>query len=262
MILRICEQNLSYLKTRVSEEKNKTEPDKRSIVFIHGASFNKDSWAELLPCLQDKYLCYAPDFPGHGDSPGKGYTKISDYSNFILNFIKDMKLESPVICGLSMGGAVVLDLMLKHQSLFSAGILMNTGPFLSVSDRIFNAVRKRYSAYVNMLVSFGTSEKSDRDKIQVMIKKMSQCNQNVACRDFEACNGFDVQKELKNIKCPVLIIGGKDDKITPVHLSESLHENISGSEINIMYNTGHFPIIENPEKTAIIMIEYLNKNSH
>jgi pimeloyl-ACP methyl ester carboxylesterase len=45
--------------------------------------------------------------------------------------------------------------------------------------------------------------------------------------------------DLKNIKCPTLVIGGKDDVFTPAWMSKEVAANIPGSTLHLYDNAGH-----------------------
>jgi pimeloyl-ACP methyl ester carboxylesterase len=42
------------------------------ILFIHGLTFTRQTWAPIVERLRDRFQCVAVDLPGHGDSTGSG----------------------------------------------------------------------------------------------------------------------------------------------------------------------------------------------
>jgi pimeloyl-ACP methyl ester carboxylesterase len=63
-------------------------------------------------------------------------------------------------------------------------------------------------------------------------------------------NTLAVRKEtcskLTEIKIPVLIMTGKEDKITPPSAAQFMHEKIKGSSLCIIEHAGHLSNLENP----------------
>ncbi len=55
----------------------------------------------------------------------------------------------------------------------------------------------------------------------------------------EAILRFDATKELKDISCPTLIIGGEEDKVVGVQASYELHERIKNSKLYVYPGLGH-----------------------
>ena len=55
----------------------------------------------------------------------------------------------------------------------------------------------------------------------------------------ESCLTHDAGSELWKIRCPVLVIGGKEDRIASGEASEEIHERIPGSELYLYDGLGH-----------------------
>ena len=70
-----------------------------------------------------------------------------------------------------------------------------------------------------------------------------------------------VQEKLSNIKCPTLIINGKDDFIVEeaVQLANQL---ISNSEVIYIENAGHYPYIENKKSFFGELNQFIERTSH
>jgi pimeloyl-ACP methyl ester carboxylesterase len=54
-----------------------------------------------------------------------------------------------------------------------------------------------------------------------------------------AAMSHNTLNELKNIKCPVLVIGGKNDAFTPRWMGEEVASKIPGSDLHLYDNAGH-----------------------
>ena len=57
--------------------------------------------------------------------------------------------------------------------------------------------------------------------------------------NIRAIRAFDASAELSKIACPVLIIGGEEDKTVGIQGSYELHEAIAGSELYVYKGLGH-----------------------
>jgi pimeloyl-ACP methyl ester carboxylesterase len=71
---------------------------------------------------------------------------------------------------------------------------------------------------------------------------------------------LNLDKKLNEIKVPVLIITGDDDRIVPMRGSEKIADQIVHAEMVIMPDTGHLPHEENPELFLSIVNTFLEKN--
>ncbi len=59
---------------------------------------------------------------------------------------------------------------------------------------------------------------------------------------------MDLRPQLKKIKVPTLVIVGRHDFITNVSMAEEMGKNIPNAELEIFEDSGHFVIVEEPEK--------------
>jgi proline iminopeptidase len=65
--------------------------------------------------------------------------------------------------------------------------------------------------------------------------------------DREAAT-MDLRPQLKNIKVPTLVIVGRHDFITNVAMAEEMVKHISNACLEIFEESGHFALVEEPEK--------------
>jgi 2-hydroxy-6-oxonona-2,4-dienedioate hydrolase len=64
---------------------------------------------------------------------------------------------------------------------------------------------------------------------------------------------------LHRLKMPVLLIWGKDDKITPPFVGEEFHKLLPNSELVMLDHCGHAPMMEKPEEFNLVLDEFLQK---
>ncbi|MFN4763757.1 alpha/beta fold hydrolase [Gillisia sp. Q332] len=70
----------------------------------------------------------------------------------------------------------------------------------------------------------------------------------------------DSTKDLQNIKCPTLIITGREDTICPVQLHEEMADAIPISALKIIEECGHLSTLEQPRSVNKAIIDWWNKN--
>ncbi|RUS82289.1 hypothetical protein EGW08_009967 [Elysia chlorotica] len=92
-------------------EKNEPQPNKTSIIFLHGFTSSKDQWVPIIKRLPSDIHMITLDLPGHGDSsrPGEdedmSFDRAVDLVNVFLELVNlgDKKVH---IVGSSLGGAI------------------------------------------------------------------------------------------------------------------------------------------------------------
>jgi len=68
-------------------------------------------------------------------------------------------------------------------------------------------------------------------------------------------------QNLKGLPVPTLITWGDQDRLLDVSGADILKSAIPDAEVIVMKNTGHTPMIERPEETAIAFLRFQEKVS-
>jgi pimeloyl-ACP methyl ester carboxylesterase len=69
----------------------------------------------------------------------------------------------------------------------------------------------------------------------------------------------DQRRQANAIACPVLVLCGSEDRITPPHLSEELKELISGAGLVEIAGAGHLPNLEQPAVFDRVLRAFLSE---
>ncbi|MEM6592107.1 MAG: alpha/beta fold hydrolase [Cyanobacteria bacterium P01_H01_bin.119] len=86
------------------------QPNKKSIVFLHGANTGAWMWRSLIANLQG-YHCIAVDLPGHGNSSQIDWISFEETANQVAALIKAKAKPDASVVGISLGGYVALYLL-------------------------------------------------------------------------------------------------------------------------------------------------------
>jgi pimeloyl-ACP methyl ester carboxylesterase len=101
------------------------------LVCLHTAGSDTRQYRGLMsaPAVTERFQVIAFDLPFHGkSSPPAGWQNeeyfltADSYTGIIMAFIAALGLDRPVVMGCSIGGRVVLHLVLRHSSAFRAAI--------------------------------------------------------------------------------------------------------------------------------------------
>jgi pimeloyl-ACP methyl ester carboxylesterase len=235
------------------------DPAKSTIFFIHGAGGSGRFWQAQVDGLAARVNTIAPDLPGHGRSGANGCDTIEDYARSVMDFINALDASNPVLCGISMGGAVVQQILIDSPDYASAGILIGTGCTMQVAPFIFEKIEGDYQGFVELLAKLSASKKTERRLVLPFREELAECKPAVTHGDFRACDGFGVTERLAAIKVPVLVLTAEDDKLTPPAFGEFLVKNINrASRVHIM-DAGHIAPMEKPAEINQAIIEFLDR---
>jgi pimeloyl-ACP methyl ester carboxylesterase len=75
--------------------------------------------------------------------------------------------------------------------------------------------------------------------------------------DFIACNNFDETARIEQIRQPVLVVCGNEDRMTPLRQSQFLAEHIPGAMLKSIPDAGHMVMLEKPQPVADILLGFL-----
>ncbi len=235
------------------------DPAFNTIIFIHGASHCASFWVQQVKDLSGSANCLAVDLPGHGLRSDAGMSKIDDYAECLLEFIEQNQIVRPIVCGLSMGGAIAQHLLINHSRHFAGGILCNTGARLKVTPKIFAAIEADYNAFVKMIYQFGIAPENRNPILWQKLMAISSCRPEVALGDFRACDAFDVMDQLNGIEKPVLVVTAEKDLLTPVKYGSYLAQQIKGASLATVAGAGHFAPLEKPETVSGLIENFIKQ---
>ncbi len=233
------------------------DPALPTIIFIHGAGNTKNLWKMQIQGLSDSINTIALDLPGHGESDGDGMETIEHYADRVRNFITEVNPPQPVPCGLSMGGAITLHLLINSGIKFKAGIIINSGARLRVMPAIFEMINSNYSGYTSSLPMMGASAKTDLTLLKDITNDAEKSRPEVVFKDFTACNTFDITERLNEINIPVLVLTAEEDKLTPQKQGKFLADHIAGSSYVNISEAGHFSPVEKPDEVNDAILKFV-----
>jgi pimeloyl-ACP methyl ester carboxylesterase len=236
-------------------------PQKSTIVFIHGAGGSSKFWQGQVAALTARVNTVAVDLPGHGRSDGPGCDDIRDYTRAVADFLTGIAAPPVILCGFSMGGAVALQLMTDCPERVKAGILSNTGAALKVAPLIFETIDNDYSGFVDMICKFAASKKTDPELMKPFRQDLAGCQPKITRGDFQACNQFDLTDRLPTIDIPILVVTASEDKLTPSAYGDLLVKRVRNASLVHIQDAGHIAPLEKPDEINAAIEKFIEKEA-
>ena len=218
---------------------------KRAIIFVHGSGGTSNTWKNQVK-LEIGYDIISFDLPSHGKSSEYLELSLNLYVEVLNQLIRSVNYEEVVLCGHSLGGAIVQSYYYLYPKRVKALIIIGSGARLRVSPIILNGLKSDYHEFLKALPSREFNRKTSIDIINDYIKETSTVGANVTFKDFSICDTFDTLEKTSSINIPCLIIVGKSDKLTPSKYSEFFHNKIKNSDLHIIDDAGHMVMLEKP----------------
>ncbi len=221
-----------------------------NLLFLPGVYTSCDDYYNLIKLFEKRYKVYGLDLPGFGHSQKiNSFLKIEDYTDIVRDFIKELKLKHITVAAHSAGGLAALNLKLNRNIIKNIVIIDSAG--INNNLRFYEFLKLLFLEFLELY-------KEERFKLKAkvfmgfsirIIKSLFDKNLKVTIE-----NGLKYNfGSLKNIKVPVLILWGENDKITPLSNAYELKEKLKYSRLVIIKNSTHVWCLTQPEKVIRIM---------
>ena len=234
------------------------EPDaEHTVLMVHGAGGCAALWRDLAGRLAPKCRAAALDLSGHGESPPKGNQHTLETYAADVNAAANALGGSVVICGHSMGGALAMYTALENPGIVRDLVLTNTGARLRVMPQIIAQLESDFQQAVPNTAGFAFAPNADKEITQRYTDLLMQAAPRVVVQDFRICDAFDVMDRLGQINCPVLIVSGDSDNLTPAKYAEFMQQSIPGSKLHPLSGCGHMSMLEAPDALAGAILDFL-----
>lgn len=223
----------------------------KTIVLVHASGSNGHNWHYQIDALGAKHSPIAMDMPGHARSDGvTGFETVTQYADFLAAFLDALQINSAVIAGRSLGGAVALDFAIRYPNRTQAVIAICTAAKFNIPpDRLaaLEAVAKgRASQQFN---NDGYSPKTARERTDVIREgwgEQVKTDPRVRWTDVKACAAVDLRSDLGKIKKPTLVLSGADDTTTPPQDGKFIAEHVAGARHVTIADAAHNLPTEQP----------------
>lgn len=230
------------------------------IIFIHGFPFDKSSWQFQMDHLShyDRVITY--DIRGFGKSTiGKEKMSVQLLADDLIGLMDALQLSKAIVCGLSMGGYILLNALNRYPERFAAIILSDTQCIADTHEAREKRLKNieliesgGINQYVENMVNnlfYTESFISKKVEIEAIRKVMLSTPAQVMTATLHAlANREELCYTLENIIIPTLIISGKEDKSVSPQQSTFMHQQIPRSILHFIDKAGHLPSIEKPEE--------------
>jgi pimeloyl-ACP methyl ester carboxylesterase len=232
---------------------------------VHGAGLDHSSFA-----LQSRYFGYhghnvfALDLPGHGRSEGPPIPSIAGMADWVLAVLDAHEIERASIVGHSMGALVALDAASRRPERVERLACVGVGYPMNVSEAFLEAARRNEQTAFDMetiwghavQVPFGGNPNPGMWMYGDMLARLRRLAPGVLYNDLKACN--DYRSDFEKVECPVLLVLGKRDVMTPPRSAQPLQEKLKHCTTAHVELSGHSLMAEAPDATLDALVRFFS----
>jgi pimeloyl-ACP methyl ester carboxylesterase len=233
---------------------------KPALLFIHGVFQDRSYFVRQQTHFSGRRQVVTLDLRGHGDSSPTPEVTIEDFAADVIAVADDVGLESVIVCGQSMGGAVALKVALARPELVR-GVAMLDGAVLFPAP-------VRQAGLSNLLPALATEHWMDalrgyfvnrildpQDPPELTARVMADLGRarpEFARTFFASLFASDYADDLKNARCPLLYVHAR----TPSDL-ERLAELRPDALVGQVVGSGHFLMLTVPDQVDAMLDRFL-----
>lgn len=245
---------------------NDSKKGDTTLVFIHGWGINKSYWTNQDTAFAKHYRVVAMDLPGFGESGKNRKTwTVEDYAADVSEVLNGLDLKNVILIGHSMSGAIALESALNNPARvigligidnFNTYGAKETPQSKKETEAFFKNARAHYkktvSAYVNQALFAPSTPKSIRKRV---VDDIANSDSTIALDCIEQSMDYPGDDKLKALKMPLYLI---NSSANPTDTLAFRKNGIAYHFFNVG-KTGHYPMLEKPEKFNALLEQAIEK---
>jgi len=245
-----------------------TEGQGAPLLLLHGAPFDHQMWAPVIPYLSGNFRVVAPDLPGYGRSELADQDGTPDaLIRTLAGFMTGVRIVPGFVAGASFGGGAALGLAARHpervRALVAVGSLGVERWPGTLQGRLARAARGLPGALA-LARWFLRGALNDRQLAgdalveQVAATLRSSTGRRTLIHTLRKLDAWRaVIRQLGGIRAPTLLVWGERDAVYGLPEAEHLRHAIPGSRLVTIAGAGHLLPLERPVELAEVMRRFL-----
>jgi len=237
------------------------------IILIPGYSCSGAVWAETVDHLKGHYECHVLTLPGYAGIAPIKTPILETVRDQIIRYIKDKKLQRPILIGHSLGAFMSLWVSSKEPTLVSKIICVDGVPFISAmmnpnikadslrKSPIYNAetvaqnfVNLSNDTYEANMVNSMLTQVSDSARARQIAHWSALSDRQTLGYTIVEMSTTDLRNDIAKIKSPTLILGSLyfNSEATSQRILNEQYKHLQPKTI-VVAHTKHFIMYDDPQ---------------
>ena len=243
------------------------------VVMLHGSGMNRTVWH-----LQTRFLAHhgyrlaALDLPGHGGSDGPPLASIEQMADWVAEMVDVLDFGSAHVVGHSMGTYIALETAKRHPEVVRSLVLLGTAAAMPVHPELLDSAKNNIPHAGGLMTSWGYSSRAHVGRhaspgfwLLGGSRALIEVSPDGAlAADMAACQSYTgAVTAAASVACPVSVILGSDDKMTPVTSAQELLAAfdppavVPALNVTVLDGVGHMIPLEDPDRARSCIAEAL-----
>lgn len=243
------------------------------IVFVHGFGCDHTDWSAQVAYFAPRHQTIAVDLRGHGASPGTAEVcSIERYGADVADILRT--LPPAVLVGHSMGCRVVIEAALQAPAHIAAVVLVDGSQFAPAMEAVLRtrfATPDGYAETVRGLFAEMFTANSDPAVVASVAARAARLPRDVGEKMLTDMLRYDISRLAASLAClraPMMVLqtthSNEKRERRPLRQGqtspylEMIRTQAPSARIEIIPDTGHFPQLDESERTNAVMEGFLN----
>jgi 3-oxoadipate enol-lactonase len=244
------------------------------LLLIAGFGCDRLIWLSVAPALAAKRQVILFDNRGTGQTsaPDRPYT-LAEMAEDAAALLDQLGVPQADIAGHSMGGQIGLELALRHPDKVRSLMLLCS---LAKCDERQKALIETWGELPRVLdpmllarviqpwmftAAFYARPGAVAQLLDALTRNPYLPPAHALYHQSRAISAVALSERLGQVRCPTLVLAGREDILVPVEFAEELARGIPQAELVILENTGHGMLIETPEVATGTMLRFLTRKA-
>ncbi|WP_250306478.1 4-carboxymuconolactone decarboxylase [Streptomyces sp. NBC_01387] len=222
-------------------------------------------WDRQTPELARTRRVLRFDLPGHGGAPAHAVPSVEGIAERLLATLDELGVQRFGYAGCSIGGAIGMELALRHPQRVASLALVAASPRFGTADEfrqrgvivrtngldpIARSAPERWFTH-----GFATAQPAIVEWAVQMVRTTDPGCYIAAC---EALAAFDIRSELGRIGVPTLVVVGAEDRVTGPADARTLVAGIPDARLALVPAASHLAPVEQPAAVTDLLVRHFS----
>jgi pimeloyl-ACP methyl ester carboxylesterase len=233
------------------------------LLVLHGAGGNR-GFTRWTHEVAEHFTVWAPTHPGFGASGDADWMEgIDDLARFYLWFIDAAKLGRPHLLGQSIGGWTAAEMTAMSPGSIDRLVLVDPVGLKPETGEILDVFYHSPAELRDVMVH---DPKAVPDWDELFGRTPTPAELEIATRNREMAARLTWKPYMHNPRLAqflprvanrTLIVWGREDRIVPVECGEQWRRLLPNATLTVLDRCGHLPPLEQPERFARLVLDFL-----
>lgn len=227
-----------------------------TVVLLPGLACDEATWRDQVPALAARHAVRVSlAHHRHAGLPAMARAVLAEHPGPL------------VLVGHSMGGMLALHVhreapqRVAAMALLASSARADTPELIRLrSDAIVEFAHGRAEDVLraNAALAFHSEHAGDAARVDDYVRQILRLGAaQLIAQNRAVMAREDMRSWLADVRCPVLVACGDDDRLTPLEHSQEIARGIAHARLEVVHGAGHLMTWEQPQRVSALLLQWL-----